>query len=116
MPDQTPLTPEGVRALIAEAEEYAGRDEYPGAMLIRDLAAALSASLPREDADLDAIEADLNDPAAAAYIQRLAQDEAEKPGALSALGRAQTALPALLARVRLAEAERDEAIRKIGGQ
>lgn len=56
-----PLTPEGVRALIAEAEEFAALpvETERRRHLVRRLAAALSASLPREDADLDALLAPL---------------------------------------------------------
>ena len=64
---------------------------------------------PREDADLDAIEADLADPEVAAYFQTLARGEAEEPGTLSAIGRVTAAAPGLLAHLRTAEAERDEA-------
>jgi hypothetical protein len=112
--DTEPLTPDAVRALIAEAREYIEVLDVgqlkPGLSavdIILRQAAALEASLPREDADLDAIEADLADPAARAYIGRLARDEAKCPGALSALGRAQVALPNLLARARTAEAARE---------
>jgi hypothetical protein len=126
MPDQP--TADTTRALITDEmvgaawrahriEEW-GDDLDPednGEGQNQSIRAALAAALSvytREDADLDAIEAAITHPTAAAYLDRLRK--ADAAGALSDYGRAQLALPALLARVRTAEAERDEARAALG--
>ncbi|PPH99717.1 hypothetical protein C5C95_06125 [Rathayibacter sp. AY1B7] len=92
MADTEPLTPDAVRALIAElrteAEYWSGR--YSTRPLLERAATAFEASLPREDADLDAIER---------HARELEYVSQETFTALEVL--------ALLARVRTAEAARE---------
>jgi hypothetical protein len=100
-----PLTPDAVRALIGDLHEW-GDPNFTLSVpdrakaIMRRAEAALGATLPREDADLDMIEANLNHPTARAYIEKLASQ-----ATLSHLGRATVALPGLLARVRNAETQ-----------
>jgi hypothetical protein len=85
-----------VRALIVDLPvlRYDMRHNASEIATLDRAAAALEASLPREDADLDAIEAWLSD--------------AWDRGGWDEVGRV------VLARVRAAEAERDEARRRLG--
>ncbi|TDX78702.1 hypothetical protein EDF35_1916 [Rathayibacter sp. PhB151] len=129
-----PITPDAVRALIARLERRGAPPliariggqgpvpEQPDRVLFRDAAAALSASLPREDLDLDALEP---------FLVHVIRDDmrltpAGRGGAVrtdpatpgrGALGQPgdnlvhdyDAAVQALLGRVRAAEAERDAA-------
>jgi hypothetical protein len=117
--------PEWVRALIAKTEGWTWREAEANpeiaADLIRQLAAALSASLPREDADLDALlrrmaeEHSAGQDAVRSLTSKLDGHTApERQKIHDALDELHLGHLALLARVRTAEAERDEAQRRLG--
>lgn len=103
MADTTPLTPDAMRALIVRVRhEVQWRHSMgtPGMPLLNEVAGALEAFLPREDADLDAIEA------LAAWVSDTTTPANDATKAAFLIAREH--VPALIAQARALTAERDQ--------